>query len=214
MKRKVWSQEAFSILFFRLWTADHHVPVSKGQVLMLCKFAISSKNHDTLNSFFSRECVLISSAVQPWPCHTTLRWLLLPATSSVNYSSCASPWLCHTTLRWRRVGFSLSPNCSSGGEGALWRFSGRISCFSWSFTPPSLSCIMSSSPTMKPRLMEVRNLRGGALWDKTRSFWNIKNSLSHERGSERSERASERVSGASERANGRNTKSNVNNLNR
>ena len=30
-----------------------------------------------------------------------------------------------------------------------------------------------------------------ALWDKTRSFWDIKNSLSHERGSERSERANE-----------------------
>ena len=52
------------------------------------------------------------------------------------------------------------------------------------------------------------------LWDKTRSFWDIKNSLSHERGSKRSERsggrerseqsgASKRVSGASERANGR-----------
>ena len=35
-----------------------------------------------------------------------------------------------------------------------------------------------------------------ALWDKTRSFWDIKNSLSHERGSERSEWASERVSAA------------------
>ena len=32
------------------------------------------------------------------------------------------------------------------------------------------------------------------LWDKTRSFWDIKNSLSHERGSEQSEQASERVS--------------------
>ena len=40
----------------------------------------------------------------------------------------------------------------------------------------------------------------GALWDKTRSFWDIKNSLSHKRGSERSERASERTS---ERSGGR-----------
>ena len=37
------------------------------------------------------------------------------------------------------------------------------------------------------------------LWDKTRSFWDIKNSLSHERGSEQSEQASKRVS-AAERA--------------
>ena len=35
-----------------------------------------------------------------------------------------------------------------------------------------------------------------ALWDKTRSFWDIKNSLSHERGSEQSEQVSERVSAA------------------
>ena len=35
-----------------------------------------------------------------------------------------------------------------------------------------------------------------ALWDNTKSFWDIKNSLSHERGSEQSERASERVSAA------------------
>ena len=33
-----------------------------------------------------------------------------------------------------------------------------------------------------------------ALWDKTRSFWDTKNSLSHEWGSERSERASKRTS--------------------
>ena len=44
-------------------------------------------------------------------------------------------------------------------------------------------------------------LRLAPLWHKTRSFWDIKNSLSRERGSERSERASERVSGASEQAN-------------
>ena len=40
-----------------------------------------------------------------------------------------------------------------------------------------------------------------ALWDKSRSFWDINNSLSHERGSEWSERASKQVStaeGASE----------------
>ena len=37
------------------------------------------------------------------------------------------------------------------------------------------------------------------LWDKTRSFWDIKNSFSYERGSEQSEQ----VSGASEWANGR-----------
>ena len=40
-----------------------------------------------------------------------------------------------------------------------------------------------------------------ALWDKTRSFWDIKNSFSHKQGSELSERASEHMSaveGASE----------------
>ena len=41
--------------------------------------------------------------------------------------------------------------------------------------------------------------RGDPLWDKTMSFWDIKNSLSHEQGSEKSEWASERVSGASKR---------------
>ena len=35
-----------------------------------------------------------------------------------------------------------------------------------------------------------------ALWNKTRSFWDINNSISHERGSEQSERASEGVSAA------------------
>ena len=35
-----------------------------------------------------------------------------------------------------------------------------------------------------------------ALWVKTRSFWDIENSLSHQRGSERSEQASKRVSEA------------------
>ena len=35
-----------------------------------------------------------------------------------------------------------------------------------------------------------------ALWDKTRSFWDIKNSFSHEQGSEQNERASKRVSAA------------------
>ena len=40
---------------------------------------------------------------------------------------------------------------------------------------------------------EDGNSEGGndALWDKTRSFWDINNSLSHEGGSKRSERASE-----------------------
>ena len=39
-------------------------------------------------------------------------------------------------------------------------------------------------------------LQGTSLWDKTRSFWDIKNSLSHKRWSERSERASGERSGA------------------
>ena len=38
-----------------------------------------------------------------------------------------------------------------------------------------------------------------ALWDKTRSFWDVKISLSHERGSERSERANEWAVQANER---------------
>ena len=42
-----------------------------------------------------------------------------------------------------------------------------------------------------------------ALEDKTRSIWDINNSLSHEWGSEQSERAREQVSGASELSNGR-----------
>ena len=42
------------------------------------------------------------------------------------------------------------------------------------------------------------NTKAKALWDITRSFWDIKNFLSHKRGSERSERASEQVSAASE----------------
>ena len=44
-----------------------------------------------------------------------------------------------------------------------------------------------------------RGRESSALWDKTRSFSDIKNSLSHERGSERSERASERTSERCER---------------
>ena len=40
------------------------------------------------------------------------------------------------------------------------------------------------------------SMNANALWDKTRSFLDINNSLSHERGSERSERASERMSAA------------------
>ena len=49
---------------------------------------------------------------------------------------------------------------------------------------------------LHPFVPNTRSQTKAALWDKTRSFWDIKKSLSHERGSERSERASERVSAA------------------
>ena len=54
------------------------------------------------------------------------------------------------------------------------------------------------------------NVSASALWDKTRSFWDIKNSLSHERGSERnwaSKRTSERSEGR-EQANERTVRAN------
>ena len=77
---------------------------------------------------------------------------------------------------WSPVG--IRTTLSNGGSGLLRRLS--ISVSSSSSSSPSTSI---SSSTI-------------ALWDKTRSFWDIKNSLSHEWGSERSERASKRVNAA------------------
>ena len=61
------------------------------------------------------------------------------------------------------------------------------------FSVAFLSEAPSSTSSTIPRQTSSET---AALWDKTRSFWDIKNPLSHERGSERSERASERVSAA------------------
>ena len=69
------------------------------------------------------------------------------------------------------------------------------------YPPP----IHSSPCTTRPfSLLSPVNFDFIPLWDKTRSFWDIKNPLSHERGSEGSERVSKRVSaveGASEASN-------------
>ena len=63
------------------------------------------------------------------------------------------------------------------------------------FFCPCVTCVCVSLSdcfsSLKGTSFSASLSRPIALWDKTRSFWDVKNSLSHERGSERSERANE-----------------------